>query len=101
MTSLEKELEQLKALLFNNTCNSDLSKLNTNNTSIVMYSSENLVSRNYKIDKEVTEQFVQFCKVQKLTNDYKVSDLASHKQGFFYKYTLCEYQASSRKYIFQ
>lgn len=80
VTSLEKELEQLKAMILGNTSTTSNTNntINTNNTSIVMYSSENLVSRNYKIDKEVAEQFVQFCKVQKLTNDYKVSDLATN-----------------------
>ena len=82
--SLEKELEQLKEIVLSNTKNTNntIGITNIDNDSntreIIKYKSNNLVSRNYKIDKDVAEQFVKFCKVQKLTNDYKVSDLATN-----------------------
>lgn len=45
---------------------------------IKKYNSNNLVSRNYKIDREVADEFVKFCKVNKLKYDYKVSDLITN-----------------------
>ena len=79
--SLEKELEQLKAIVLSNTTNTieitDIS--NTSNTKKVkQYNSKDLVSRNYKIDKEVADNFVKFCKNNKLKYDYKVSDLITN-----------------------
>jgi len=80
VTSLEQELEQLKAMVLGNTNNTTntIGTTDTNNTGIKTFESDNLVSRNYKIDRAVADKFVKFCKVQKLTNDYKVSDLATN-----------------------
>lgn len=50
----------------------------TSNTKIKIYDKVNLKSRNYKIDKDVLDEFVKFCNVQKLTNGYLVSDLATN-----------------------
>ncbi|WP_290458788.1 hypothetical protein [Romboutsia ilealis] len=83
--SLEKELEQLKAIVLGNTSNT-INTIDASDTrAIKKYESDNLVSRNYKIDREVAEQFVKFCKMQKLTNDYKVSDLATNALVEFMK----------------
>ena len=79
--NLEKELEQLKAMVLSNTNNTiemtDIGN-DSNTREIIKYDTNDLVSRNYKIDKEVADKFVKFCKLQKLTNDYKVSDLATN-----------------------
>lgn len=79
--SLEKELEQLKAIVLSNTSKA-IEINNTSNTTntieIKKYNSNNLVSRNYKIDREVADEFVKFCKVNKLKYDYKVSDLITN-----------------------
>lgn len=88
INSLENELEKLKAMILSNTCNTinTIDASDTRNTrEIKKYESDNLVSRNYKIDRDVAEQFVKFCKVQKLTNDYKVSDLATNALVEFMK----------------
>ncbi len=87
LNSLEKEFEKLK-LIVNSNINADskiITTRNTNNTittcnskEIIKYKSSNLVSRNYKIDKEVLEQFVEFCKVNKLKYNHKVSDLITN-----------------------
>ena len=87
LNSLEKEFEKLKLIVNSNT-NADskiITTRNTNNTittcnskEIIKYKSSNLVSRNYKIDKDVHEQFVEFCKVNKLKYNYKVSDLITN-----------------------
>ena len=75
ISALEKEFEKLKAIVNNNTNNT----IDTcNNKEIIKYNTNNLVSRNYKIDKEVHEQFVKFCKVSKLKYNYKVSDLMTN-----------------------
>lgn len=90
LNSLEKEFEKLK-LIVNSNINADskiITTRNTNNTNntittcnnkeIIKYKSSNLVSRNYKIDKEVLEQFVEFCKANKLKYNHKVSDLITN-----------------------
>lgn len=90
LNSLEKEFEKLKLIVnsntytTNNTSNTDTTR-NTNNTittcnskEIIKYNTNNLVSRNYKIDKEVLEQFVEFCKVNKLKYNHNVSDLITN-----------------------
>lgn len=87
LNSLEKEFEKLKLIVNSNT-NADskiITTINTNNTittcnskEIIKYKSSNLVSRNYKIDKEVLEQFVEFCKVNKLKYNHNVSDLITN-----------------------
>lgn len=85
INSLENELEQLKAIVLSNTSNT-INTIDASDTrAIIKYESDNLVSRNYKIDREVAEQFVKFCKMQKLTNDYKVSDLATNALVEFMK----------------
>jgi len=80
MNSLEQELEQLKAMILSNTSNTTntIGTTAMANAEIKTFESDNLVSRNYKIDRAVADKFVKFCKVQKLTNDYKVSDLATN-----------------------
>lgn len=85
INSLENELEQLKAMVLGNTSNTYNTIDASSTREIIKYESDNLVSRNYKIDKEVAEQFVKFCKIQKLTNDYKVSDLATNALVEFMK----------------
>lgn len=85
INSLENELEKLKDIVLSNTSNT-INTIDASSTrAIKKYESDNLVSRNYKIDKEVAEQFVKFCKIQKLTNDYKVSDLATNALVEFMK----------------
>ena len=79
--SLEKELEQLKAIVLSNTNNTiEITDIgNTSNTrEIKKYNTNDLVSRNYKIDRAVADEFVKFCKVNKLKYDYKVSDLITN-----------------------
>jgi hypothetical protein len=84
LNSLEKEFEKLK-LIVNSKTNADSNTITTRNTyntcnskEIIKYKSSNLVSRNYKIDKEVLEQFVEFCKVNKLKYNHNVSDLITN-----------------------
>lgn len=87
LNSLEKEFDKLKIIVnsnaytTNNTSNTDTT-INTittcNSKEIIKYKSSNLVSRNYKIDKEVLEQFVEFCKVNKLKYNHNVSDLITN-----------------------
>lgn len=90
LNSLEKEFEKLKSIVNSNTsttCNTFTTDttnntFNTNTTcnskEIIKYKPSNLVSRNYKIDKEVLEQFVEFCKVNKLKYNHNVSDLITN-----------------------
>ena len=77
VNSLENELNKLKKIVFNN-----YNTIDTNNTcntnKIIKYNSNNLVSRNYKIDKDVLEQFIQFCKASKLKYNHNVSDLITN-----------------------
>lgn len=73
---LEKQLDQLKAIVLSNN-NIEISNT-TNTNKIIKYNSKNLVSRNYKIDKNVLEQFVEFCKVNKLKYSHNVSDLITN-----------------------
>ena len=80
VNSLENELNKLKKIVFN-TCNT-YNTIDTDNTcntkEIIKYNSNSLVSRNYKIDKEVLEQFIQFCKASKLKHNHNVSDLITN-----------------------
>lgn len=86
VNSLENELNKLKKIVFNtcntcNTCNTynTIDADNTCNTKeIIKYNSNNLVSRNYKIDKDILEQFIQFCKASKLKYNHNVSDLITN-----------------------
>lgn len=75
LNSLEKEFEKLKSIV-NSKTNADSNT--SNSKEIIKYKSSNLVSRNYKIDKEVLEQFVEFCKVNKLKYNHNVSDLITN-----------------------
>lgn len=85
VNNLENELNKFKKIIFNTNktidTNSTISvgnSITADTKEIIKYNSNNLVSRNYKIDRDVLEQFIQFCKASKLKYNHNVSDLITN-----------------------
>lgn len=75
--SLETELENIKAILSSNSSNSS-NPINGNNSSrsnLKTFKSDTLVSRSYKVNDKVQEEFKKFCRAN---SEYNVSDLVTN-----------------------
>lgn len=70
--SLEKELELIKAMLSNETKNNTVI---TDTTKVIEFDTKENISRSYKINKEVQQQFKTFCRAN---SQYTISDLLSN-----------------------